>query len=470
MVKPPGIVPIIGVTLALVCPLRAAPDGILEQMQNEVAAIIRQARKAVVSIEGAREEMPVSSAGAPRESPESRMIAAIRDRMEQLQKQLSQSETARKTEIEREIGTLQQRVNELDKLGRERAQQIAVTLANRPKSGTGFSIGDGLILTTGDVLEGMKEPVVTTDDGTRVRATIVGMDYLTNVGLLKLAAMPGLPALPLADSSKVETGHFAISIGNQSGHVNSAALTMVAGIRAEGAYFNSHYYPRLIQVAGTVGAGTSGAPLLNARGEVIGIIAAVPAGDWSEIPLPSPGAASPGEQSLDRPSGELQVASRKSLEGSATQTVVKFLRPPVTSAGFAIAINDVKPILEELQKSGGKIARGWFGVALDDDVRYEEEGGIQKVLQSVKIIAVFPDSPVYHAGVQPGDVLLSINDKPLRSTLDFVAAAAQARVGQRVVLQIKHPSGTQSVEITIDSRPRVMPQPLIVPYKRTTGR
>src|SRR5262249_21737368 len=89
-----------------------------------------------------------------------------------------------------------------------------------PKSGSGFCIADDYVVTTADVLEGMQSPLVVTDNGTRVKAKIVGINSDLNVGLLKLLAKADVTALKLGDSSTVEVGHFAISIGNQSGQAN----------------------------------------------------------------------------------------------------------------------------------------------------------------------------------------------------------------------------------------------------------
>src|SRR5204862_7141087 len=118
---------------------------------------------------------------------------------------------------------------------------------------------------------------------------IVGVDADPSIGVRKRARGAALPALKRGSSGQVLTGHFGISIGNQNGQMNSVSLNLVAGIRGDGTNAGKRYYPNLIQVAGTVGAGSSGAPLINARGEIIGMLAAVPAGDWTENRLPVPG-------------------------------------------------------------------------------------------------------------------------------------------------------------------------------------
>ena len=147
---------------------------------------------------------------------------------------------------------------------------------NVPKSGTGFSIGDGLIVTTADVVQGMNTPVVSTDDGRQARASVVAVDSRLNIALLRLSANLNLPALRLGDSANVAPGHFAITIGNQTGQANSVALSTISALKMQGTTSAAHYYPELLQIDGTVSAGTSGAPVLNARGEVIGMLAATP--------------------------------------------------------------------------------------------------------------------------------------------------------------------------------------------------
>ena len=79
-----------------------------------------------------------------------------------------------------------------------------------PKSGSGFSVGDGYIVTTADVVQGMSSPIVTADDGRRIRAILVAIDGERNVGLVRLSSSARLPGLTLGDSDRVMPGHFAI--------------------------------------------------------------------------------------------------------------------------------------------------------------------------------------------------------------------------------------------------------------------
>ena len=228
-------------------PLRA--DGILEQMQKEVAAIATRTRSAVVTI---RDESAVASIhlkwnptfnqnglqyeikrssdllvpngtdsdyrvylktqGKP--SPERSKLE--KKRKELLEKQADKAKSTLPADIQKQIDVLSATIQ---KLAREDMITVETPsdVVYLPQSGSGFSIGGGYVVTTADVLTGMKAPLVITDNGTRLKAKIVGINNDLNVGLLKLEAKFDLPSLPLGDSAKVEVGHFAISVGNQGG-------------------------------------------------------------------------------------------------------------------------------------------------------------------------------------------------------------------------------------------------------------
>jgi S1-C subfamily serine protease len=159
-------------------------------------------------------------------------------------------------------------------IGNQVRFQFRNEIQSAPKSGSGFSIGDGYIVTTADVVQGMSNPIVTTDDGRRARAMLVAVDGELNIGLLHLPSALAVPALKLGDSARVAPGHFAISIGNQAGQMNSVSLSLISGTRTQGIASSRHFYPDLLQIDGTMGGGISGAPVLSARGEVIGMWAA----------------------------------------------------------------------------------------------------------------------------------------------------------------------------------------------------
>ncbi len=442
-----------GLTLSLMAlslgslgPARA--DGVLEQMQNDVAAVVRTAKGSVVSIE--------DEGGAPGH----RFGAEQRP-----------GEQVKNPEHGRRGGSSPESVN-------------------IPKSGSGFSIGNGYIVTTADVVDGMQRPIVITDDGTHIRAKLVGIDSEMNLGLLLISVKANLPALRMGDSDTAVPGHFAIAIGNQAGHNNSVALTMIAGLRTEGTFTGERFYPSLIQIAGTVGAGTSGAPILNARGEVIGVIAGVPAGEWMETQffanpqsgLPSPemrgrpfppglnGLRNPQNQIFNPPLGQnpnnpfpLQPGTLPSgTEQNGPSGSRLFLRPPVTSAGFAIPINDLQFSIKELM-TNGKIVHIWLGVDLKNERQVSEDDGIIKVLRFVRVRGIFPDSPAQKAGIQPGDILSELNGKPLKSGFGMRMAIMRIHPADKVPVTIVRNGATMAVVLTVEARPAKVAPPAIQP-------
>ena len=439
-------------------------------------------------------------------APQHPLIVAKRDELSKLQKRLARGKL------------LLDLMKNVDPLA---ANVVGYGYRNGPatKTGSGFSIGDGYIVTTADVLDSMKDPIVTTDSGIRVRAKIVGVDKDLNVGLVQLLAKVDLPALALGDSAKVAVGHFAISVGEQSGQANSVALMLVGGLRTDGVSAGGHFYSSLIQIAGTVGAGISGAPLVNARGEVIGIMAGVPAAppapsaiEWSDLlkkesvrayeaALPeirAAGGTANGNPYIITPvlpDGEHLDALPKN--NAANKNSVLFLgeipiiaplfraenvggsvrlnwsdvnaaamgAAPVTSAGFAVPINALKPVLEEL-KSGKPVARGWIGISPGDDVTTTEKAGVIYANHAVTAEGVYPDSPAFIAGIRPGDALIRLNDAPVRTAADVREASQRLRPGDALKIAYRRAElPVREVTLTITVRPATFKTPLTLPAK-----
>jgi S1-C subfamily serine protease len=423
------------------------------------------------------------------------------------------------------------------------------------RAGSGFSIGEGYVLTSADVLQGMKNPTVVTDSGVRLQARAVGIDLELNVGLLRLTApftevTEWLGELKLGISESVRPGHFGTSIGNQSGSDNTSALMIVGGVRTEGTYGGRHFYPSLIQIAGTVGAGSSGAPLLNVDGHVIGILIGVPADNvayYQSLPVTGRPARTTGQgrvRSTPRKSSVNKIPLRTAAisrpmkkDGTAekpvpNQTLGKplnsnagtagltepqaatlpldlartgpsagafltpgtlitdvtfsqpnvvnppyfsqasgakpidqwaFIRPPVTSSGFAIPIDVLKPVIESL-RSGRPIVRAWFGMDLQDEQIPVEKNGIVRMDSTVRVGGVYRGSPADRAGLQLGDIVLSINGKRTHSGADV-----------RAVLMSIWPEGTAAIDATrggkvIHLKVRLEPRPPEITSELITGR
>ena len=330
------------------------------------------------------------------------------------------------------------------------------------KTGSGFSIGDGYIVTTGDVALSLRQPIVVTDNGTRLKARVVGSNADLNIGLLKITTTTMLPSLRMGDSRSVKAGHFAVSMGNQAGQNNSVALMLVGNIRNEGTYAGRQFYPSLIQIAGTVGAGASGAPLVNVKGEVIGMMAAIPMDNntWNNQAIRINDSnmlnVMPHEAPVKIPNSVIEANSFLALMHS---------EPAVTSAGFAIPINQIKPIIEEL-RLGTPIAHGWLGIAPEDVSRIVDKGnGVIDAEVMVRVVGVYPESPAMVAGIRPGDILVSIDGKPVRNASIIRQTSLRIRKGDRVTFTVRRGKETKDLALKIESRPQVIKAPITTPPK-----
>ncbi len=335
------------------------------------------------------------------------------------------------------------------------------------RTGSGFSIGEGYIVTTGDVALSLRNPVVVTDNGTRMKARLVGSNPDLNIGLLRLTATGNaIPSLKLGDSASVRAGHFAVSMGNQAGQSNSVALMLVGNVRNEGTYSGKQFYPSLIQIAGTVGAGASGAPLVNVKGEVIGMMAAIPVSnpEWNTATLP-PMKLEGRELGGDNAPPTVKLP----YDPNRLDSVFTFVRPEVsvTSAGFAIPINQIKPIIDELRLEK-PIARGWLGIAPEDVSRIVDKGnGIIDTEVVVRVLGVYPDSPAMSAGVQPGDVLVNLDGKPIRNAATIRQTSLRIRKGDTVSFTVRRGKESKDIRLKIEVRPQTIKPPITVPIKES---
>lgn len=449
----------------------------------------------------------------------------------------------------------------------------AFTQSGAPRSGSGFSIGDGLIVTTADVVQGMNTPVVSTDDGRQARASVVAVDSRLNIALLRLSANLNLPALRLGDSANVAPGHFAITIGNQTGQANSVALSTISALKTQGTTSAAHYYPELLQIDGTVSAGTSGAPVLNARGEVIGMLAAAPAampiadasgftpgtsyryevslgqgvqlkslqmtGSYlpgatsSSLALPATPNTKPGNITLNgtfaapptvqppalaapparstpdtpvKPFSKTSVpepgkisppkSSERSIQmlGTAGQTLrlnwkmfpnqsppliyrasdapfntsASVSLPASSSSGFAIPVNAMKSVLDEL-KTGHNVVHAWLGLNLEDADNARYENGIVSVDRQVKIAGIYDRSPVSKAGLkQTGDILTGLNDIAVHTSNDVRAAVLlRFKPGQSITAHLLRAGKPLDIPVTLEAAPTDVPPLLNAVNTRT---
>lgn len=280
-------------------------------------------------------------------------------------------------------------------------------LEEEQSSGSGIIISeDGYILTNYHVISGSDSIVVTLSTGEEVDATVVGVDSVTDLALLKINKT-GLTAATLGDSSAVTVGQLAIVVGNPIGEELSNTVT--AGvISATNRTLNvENTVLNLIQTDAAVNPGNSGGPLINSNGEVIGILTAkrIYAGTTE--------------------SGETIYA-----EGIA----------------FAIPINDAKPIIEAL-KSQGYVSRAGLGVTLKEiSSTTSKYYGVTKGLY---ISSVTENGPAAQAGLKTGDMITKFGDTDVSTSDELTSAIKKTSIGDKVTLTIVRNNRTMTVEVTI---------------------
>ena len=275
-------------------------------------------------------------------------------------------------------------------------------------AGTGFVIDKtGLILTNNHVVEGATKILVSLygeDDDQTYAARIVGRDPLTDSALIELTEKPDheLPEIKFGDSTQMQPGDWVMAIGNPFGFSHTVSVGVISGIgRQFGVSANRS--ARVIQTDAAINPGNSGGPLLNLRGEVIGVNTAIYAD-----------------------------ATRQSNIG----------------IGFAMPINLVRDILPQLRT--GKITRGRIGIRVEDVKATDVSEMKLKNRDGAVVAGVLSDSAAKKAGLLPGDVILTFNGKAVRRSDDLVSMVTATKPGTTVPLRVVRDGQERPFNITVD--------------------
>jgi serine protease Do len=246
---------------------------------------------------------------------------------------------------------------------------------------------DGLLLTNNHVIEDASEVMVSFFDGRELEGKVVGRDKHTDVAVLRIAER-GLPALPLGDSDVIEVGDWVVAIGNPFGlsHTVSAGILSAKGrTRDDVKGLDPSGYFNFLQTDASINPGNSGGPLLNLRGEVVGINAAV--------------------------------------------------RANANSIGFAIPINMVKQLLPMLLRDG-KIRRSAIGVTVDP-LNAIEAGRLKRPdRKGAWVKALVPGGPAERAGIAPDDVIVAFDGKSISDPNELRWMASIAGVHKVALVRI----------------------------------
>ncbi|MDD2431500.1 MAG: trypsin-like peptidase domain-containing protein [Firmicutes bacterium] len=278
--------------------------------------------------------------------------------------------------------------------------------------GTGFIISqDGYILTNDHVVNGATEIQVTIQGFDEpFIAELVGSDYDLDLAVLKVKAPDSLPALPLGDSNASRVGEWVLAIGNPWGKDFDHTVT-VGTLSAKGRQIQivdteknkMRNYPDLMQTDAAINPGNSGGPLINIKGEVIGINTAV---------------------------------------NSQAQGI-----------GFAIPINTAKKVVDQLIEYG-KVIRPYLGIIYYSQISpaQAEQLGLPDS-NGVLVGEVIKDGPAHKAGMKPLDYIRTINGTKLESTGDFEEVLSKAKVGDKMVVDVIRDGKYVSLTITLGERP-----------------
>jgi serine protease Do len=270
---------------------------------------------------------------------------------------------------------------------------------------------DGYILTNAHVVSKAEDVVVKLSDGREFDAEVAGVDPKSDLAVIKIDA-DDLPVSNLGDSSDLKIGNWVVAIGNPFGFAieNPEPTVTVGVVSALQRYLPALGdrrigYDGLIQTDAAINPGNSGGPLVNLKGEVVGINVAI----------------------LTRTGG-------------------------YQGLGFAIPINKAKKIIDKLIK-GQEVLYGWLGVSIQDlnqDLR--NYFGIKKK-EGVIIVKVYQDSPAKKAGLKEGDLILTYNQKSVKTTRDLVRMVTDSEVGQKADLVILRNGKEKNIDIKVGKRP-----------------
>jgi serine protease Do len=251
--------------------------------------------------------------------------------------------------------------------------------------GSGFVINsDGYIVSNNHVVDGASEIRVKLSDGRQFPAKILGRDPKTDLALLRIETT-GLPTIPIGDSEGLQVGEPVMAIGNPFGLEQTVTTGIVSGT---GRVIGGGPYDDFIQTDASINPGNSGGPLINARGQAIGINAAI----------------------FSQSGGSIGI-------------------------GFAIPVNLAKPVLTQLA-ADGHVVRGWLGVSIQPVTPELAKGLKLSESTGALVSSVTQGSPAARAGLKPGDVILEFNGERVARADRLPNAVATTPVGREVPVGI----------------------------------
>ena len=284
---------------------------------------------------------------------------------------------------------------------------------NAPQQASSLGSGvlvshDGYILTNHHVVEAADQIEVALADGRKAKGRIIGSDPETDLAVIKIELGNNLPAITFGQSDQAQVGDIVLAVGNPFAVGQTVTMGIVSAVKRNHLGLNA--FENFIQTDAAINPGNSGGALVDVNGNLIGINSAI---------------YSPNGGSL--------------------------------GIGFAIPVSTAKKIMEQIILSGS-VTRGWIGVAVQEITPELAESFKLGKIQGVLISEVVRGGPADQAKVKAGDILTSVDNKPLIDSSSMLETIAALQPGKAVALKLLRNQKEVVVQVKIGRRPKPKPQ------------
>jgi serine protease DegQ len=264
---------------------------------------------------------------------------------------------------------------------------------------------DGYILTNNHVVDAADEIEVVLADGRKAPAKIVGTDPETDLAVIRIEAK-NLPVIVLGHADQARVGDVVLAIGNPFGVGQTVTMGIISALGRNNLHINQ--FENFIQTDAAINFGNSGGALIDTSGNLIGINSAI----------------------YSQTGGSVGI-------------------------GFAIPVTTAKSVMEQIIKTG-QVVRGWIGIE-SQDITPELADSFGLARQSGAIIAgVVRNGPADRAGIRPGDILLTVQGKPVANTNEMLTLIAQLAPGEKARMTVMRKNRQSTLDVTVGKRPRAV--------------
>lgn len=269
--------------------------------------------------------------------------------------------------------------------------------------GSGFLIDSkGYIVTNEHVIANADKIIVKLNDDNEYTAKIVGKDEMTDIALIKIDAKTALPFVKIGNSDTLKVGDWILAIGNPFGLGGSVSAGIVS---AKSRDIDAGSYDDFIQTDASINRGSSGGPLFNMNGEVVGINTA--------------------------------------LFSSTGNSV---------GVGFATPANLSKFVIEQLM-TAGEVKRGWVGIKISNNTKELNISDNEIIKNGVMVNSLNDNSPAASSGIQTGDIIIAFNGSEVKDVKTFSRDIAEAKISDEVILRIWRNHQIKDITVKIEEMP-----------------